>query len=105
MAITIVKGENSTVKLRVTEKRSEKPYNFSGFEGATASFYSDTDGVPVAVTGTNPETNQLSFPMSVEQTDLLKAGDSLDFEYRWLQNGDLFIERVEGQLNVLDQLF
>lgn len=105
MAINIVKGENATVKLRVTERSTGKPYNFEGIEGATASFYAEEGDDPISVTGTNTETNQLSFPLSTSDTELLKAGDSLDFEYRWQQDGELFIERVESQLNVLEQLF
>ena len=106
MAITIVKGENAQVKVRLTDKSSCRPYNFEGFEGATALFYSQADdSVPVAVTGTNPETNLLLFPLIPAQSDLLQSGDSLDFEYRWLQSGSLYIERVEAQLNVIEQLF
>jgi hypothetical protein len=101
----IVQGEDIQVKVRVTDKVTGRPYNFEGFEGATASFYQTDSDDPVAVTGTNPETNLLQFDLSPEQSELLEAGDSLDFEYRWEQDGELYIERVEGQITVLEQLF
>lgn len=106
MAITIIKGEYAKVKLRVTEKTGNKnPYNFDTFEGATAQFYSEAGVSPVAVSGTNPETNLLQFDLAPAQTTLLKAGSALDFEYRWEQDGELYIERVDSQLEVLEQLF
>jgi hypothetical protein len=102
---TIIKGENATVRIRVYDKSSGAPYAFAGFAGATALFYSSTEGVPVSVTGTNPETNLLSFAMSTSQSELLQEGDSQAFEYRWEQSGNLYIERIENELNVLAQLF
>ncbi len=105
MAVNIIKGEDYPLKVRVTDKKSGKPYNFDGFESATASFFQEDSDEPVTLIGTNSETNVLLFTFEPETSSLLKSGDSLDFEYRWMQEGKLYIERVEGQLNVLEQLF
>lgn len=107
MAITIVQGENKTVKIRVSSKRDCKPWNFSGFTGATASFANANGlGGPYNVVGTNVAgTNELQFPLLPADSMSLLPGDSIDFQYQWMQNGELFIEQVFGQLNVLSQLF
>lgn len=103
--ITIIQGENAKVRLRVNDKVNGKPHSFGAFEGATAQFTSTTEGSPVSVTGANPETNVLEFELTTAQSDALQSGEGQDFEYRWEQDGKLYIERVNGQLDVLTQMF
>ncbi len=101
----VSKGEDHTLILRLTESVTSYPTNLATFQGVTGSFYAQGSDEPVSITGTNPETNVIQFEMTEEQTALLRSGDDLDFEYQWEQNGNLFIERVESQLTVLESLF
>lgn len=104
MAISIVQGENSTVIVRVTDKATNELHPFEGFEGATA-YFSKEDDTAESVTGSVLQCGKLMFPMSTTQTDGLKTGEELDFEYRWRESGNLYIEQVLGQLEVVPRLF
>jgi hypothetical protein len=105
MAIQIVQGENYRLRIRVSDKKSCKPWNFSGFQGATASFPNVSGTGAYSVTGFNSETNVLEFDLQPADTNSILAGDSMDFQYQWMQGGELFIEIVQGQLSILGQLF
>ncbi len=105
MAIQIVQGENFTMRLRVSDKKSGKPWNFTGFDGATAYFYPAEGTDPIAVTGVNPETNLLQFDGLPADSEAILAGDSISFQYKWIQSGLEYIEIVDNQLTVLEQLF
>jgi len=102
MAIVIVKGETATIRVEVINKKTGRPYDFTGLEGATGQFATATDGVPHNVTGTLVECNILQFPAATGDTAMLNVAEDQDFWYRWKQNGQLFIERVEGQLTVIE---
>lgn len=101
MAIKITQGENAIVKVLVTDKATKLPYDFTGFASASASFLGSA-GL-VTVTGTQA-LNVLTFPLTTTDTAALQLGEQQDMEYRWLQNSQLYIERISGQVTVEAQL-
>lgn len=103
----LTQGEDFELKLRVIDEPSGDPHSFgNSFAGATAFFGNTTaDADPVAVIGTNPETNVLLFQLAPGDTGALAVGEPIDFELQWLEGSSRRIEKVEQQLNVFAQLF
>jgi hypothetical protein len=102
----LTQGEDFTLQVRVLDEPAKTPHSFGSFQGATAFFTNeDSSQSAVACTGTNPETNMLSFDMPAALTAQILAQDTLDFEIQWDQDGLHKIEQVREQLVVNAQLF
>lgn len=103
MAVKITQGEDVTVRVKVKDKSTHDPHVIASFEGVTG-FFKNADDTLLAVTGLLEPNTIFAFPITKVLTAGLKAGDELDFEYRWMDSGLVSIQKVEGQLVIEEPL-
>ena len=106
MALKIIQGEDTTVIVKVTDKKTKEAHPFDGFEGATAFFPKKDDAENFhAVTGSVLTCGKLQFPVVKGITAEIEPADPMDLEYQWIQNGLLYVEHVDGQISVVPRFF
>lgn len=106
MAIQIVKGSSKSVRVNLTNKEDGKPFSLTGFAGATA-YFEKADDTVLAVTGSliSADCGELGFDLLPAETDLLAAGDEVDFEVEVLKGAETIIAQILGKLQVSERLF
>lgn len=103
--ISIVQGQNVTFTVQLIDKETCDPFSLAGFTGATGYFPKEDD-TALAVTGSlvSSDLGKISFALQPADTDLIKAGDELDFEIE-ADTGDKIIAQILGKLSVTERLF
>lgn len=107
--IKIVKGSDVLVTVQLIDKNSctQSPFSLTGFTGCTGYFDQQDSDTALAATGSlvSADLGKVQIPLSETQTDLLEAGEELDFEVVVEKGSDTIIAQILGKLEVRDRLF
>lgn len=109
MANKIIKGQTADLIISILDKScpdDPQPAPFAGVTGCTAYFAKD-DGTALAATGSVFSADRAQFKVSLLEadTDLIAAGDPVDFEVHYYQSTNFNIIQFLQKLTVTEQLF
>lgn len=106
MAVTIVKGSDTSVVVTIKEKETGANFDLTGFTSASAYFAGEEDTVIVPATLHGPaECGQLDVSLDKDISALLQAGDGSNMEVRIDQGSIRTIVQFEGQIDIKEELF